>query len=412
LKKIAAIFNTNQLGGAERSFAIQLSMIKEDFLISCYIPKISKKPDSSIYNFLLELGFTDIRHFDMPKNFYRLSRDARIYSYIFFFLSFFEIFYHLPKYSSFKRYDTIYANGNKAGFFFYLIGTILFFKNKIIWHFRDYPVKRRIWKIFLLPGRFDLMFVGNSKSVLNEMKKMLPKKYPKTYIYNPSRVDLKNDLNFPVPQKIERIGIVSMMAPWKGVHQIIIFAHLFEKELLDLGIKEIAIFGANIYKTKGGHHHYENQCNKLLEKFPSILISFKGRKEPDEIFKHIHLLLHTSIRPEPFGRVITEAFSYGIPVISTALGGAAELIIDKETGLTFFAHDYKGLLNSIKTLISSEMFVRKLVKNSTSHLINIEVDIKKRLLRILTESRLVEGLRNEPTVSKRQEGPKSKGPNS
>jgi glycosyltransferase involved in cell wall biosynthesis len=45
-----------------------------------------------------------------------------------------------------------------------------------------------------------------------------------------------------------------------------------------------------------------------------------------------NLILHTSIAPEPFGRVIVEAMLCGTPVIAANAGGATEIIEQNKTG--------------------------------------------------------------------------------
>ena len=44
-------------------------------------------------------------------------------------------------------------------------------------------------------------------------------------------------------------------------------------------------------------------------------------------------MLHTSIEPEPFGRVILESMSVGTPVLSSSYGGPEEIITHREDGL-------------------------------------------------------------------------------
>jgi len=48
--------------------------------------------------------------------------------------------------------------------------------------------------------------------------------------------------------------------------------------------------------------------------------------------KAVDIVVHTSIAPEPFGRVIVEGMLARRPVIATAAGGALEIIDDEHTG--------------------------------------------------------------------------------
>jgi glycosyltransferase involved in cell wall biosynthesis len=56
--------------------------------------------------------------------------------------------------------------------------------------------------------------------------------------------------------------------------------------------------------------------------------------------------------PEPFGLVFIEALGSGLPVVSSAIGGAVE-IVDESCGLLVEAGDAAGLAHSLDTLIES-----------------------------------------------------------
>jgi glycogen synthase len=69
-----------------------------------------------------------------------------------------------------------------------------------------------------------------------------------------------------------------------------------------------------------------------------------------QIYHEADVLLFTSIWQEPFGRVIVEAQAAGLVVIGTATGGAAELLVDEETGLRFAPEDPVQLACQIQRL--------------------------------------------------------------
>jgi glycosyltransferase involved in cell wall biosynthesis len=46
----------------------------------------------------------------------------------------------------------------------------------------------------------------------------------------------------------------------------------------------------------------------------------------------VDIVAHTSVAPEPFGRVIVEGMLAGKPVVATRAGGACEIIEDGITG--------------------------------------------------------------------------------
>jgi glycosyltransferase involved in cell wall biosynthesis len=66
----------------------------------------------------------------------------------------------------------------------------------------------------------------------------------------------------------------------------------------------------------------------------------------------MQLVLHTSVEPEPFGRVLIEAMSMKKPVLGTRAGAVPEIIDEGKTGYTFAAGDDQTLSNAIIELLS------------------------------------------------------------
>jgi hypothetical protein len=58
----------------------------------------------------------------------------------------------------------------------------------------------------------------------------------------------------------------------------------------------------------------------------------EGRTRPEEIYPNIDFNVHTSLLPEPFGRVVIEPMAYRRPVVAADSGGPVEVIRPGETG--------------------------------------------------------------------------------
>ena len=74
---------------------------------------------------------------------------------------------------------------------------------------------------------------------------------------------------------------------------------------------------------------------------PNIL--FLGWINSKEVYEKIHYLILPAQWHEPFGRVVVEAFSYGIPVIGAIRGGIPELINEGENGYLFEPSEHVSL---------------------------------------------------------------------
>jgi glycosyltransferase involved in cell wall biosynthesis len=369
------VMNSPYLGGAERSIIHQVKNYfgENDKVL---VPTLTKSEDTQeLISFICETlncSKERIEVFDFPTALFSVSRSAGVLKSLWglFYLPFFV--QKLTKYT--KQADLIWCNGNKVGLPFYLAAKKSGYIKKFIWHFRDYPSRGRLFqKIWDMFGdeKFNFICVGNSKSVQNEIRCVTNNRVNVEKVYNPVGTLSVSPKNIKSP---EILGCASMLAPWKGIHEIILCALFFEKELLDLGIKEIHIYGDQIYKTAGEHSNYPQQIKELASR--SRLIQFKGKKKPQEIYQSIDLLIHSSIKPEPFGRVITEAFKMRIPVISTGLGGAGELVLNGETGMTYYANHFSSLFESIKTMVQNEKQRIDLITGAEVMVQEIEKDIE------------------------------------
>jgi glycosyltransferase involved in cell wall biosynthesis len=65
----------------------------------------------------------------------------------------------------------------------------------------------------------------------------------------------------------------------------------------------------------------------------------------------VDVLAHTSISPEPFGRVLIEAMAAGRPVVTPAEGGGLEIVADGVTGLLYTPRDPAALAAALLRLL-------------------------------------------------------------
>ena len=392
---IAVIMNTDKLGGAERSIISQMKMIESKFSFDYYVPKNSRLDNrTKLEEHLLEKGFKDLHSFYYSRNLYEISRGKNLSNLIKLIISIPCTIFSLIYSPNFKRYDALYCNGTKAFFFILINSFFKGYKGIIYWHFRDYPPQGFFLKIFkrlIFFNKFlKIRFITNSISVNNAVVKSFDNKIITNCIYNSIDIELqkKNFLG-------KTIGIVSMFAPWKGIHEIILFSSLFNRELKEIGIENINIYGDDIYQTTGEHFEYGKDLRELNKKYCNDLIKFKGLSGPKSIYSEIDILIHSSIKKEPFGRVIMEAFKANIPVISTGLGGSAELVINEMTGLIYEKNDYLNIFFLIKKLITSDNIRRTLTSNALNKYKMIDDSIYHKLLGVFEEVELEKSKRKK-----------------
>ncbi len=133
--------------------------------------------------------------------------------------------------------------------------------------------------------------------------------------------------------------------PWKGIDTIVDLGEILKKNELT--------FKFHIYGDFYNEHYEEKICNKIKLLGFEKLYKFYGNKSQSEIFsKKYDLFLHTSIKPEPFGRTIIESMYNEIPVIATNMGGVRDIIIDNYNGFVYNINNYEKIISSIKYLMT------------------------------------------------------------
>src|SRR6266550_2055806 len=140
------------------------------------------------------------------------------------------------------------------------------------------------------------------------------------------------------------VGMVGRLAPWKGQH---VFLDGF-RQAFGRGPESAVIVGAPLF----GEDWYEADLRRRAHVLGlNGRIVFAGFRE--DIWTALHeidILVHASVTPEPFGQVIVEGMSAGLPVIATDAGGPAEIIEDGVDGLLYPPGDADALANHLRGL--------------------------------------------------------------
>lgn len=141
-------------------------------------------------------------------------------------------------------------------------------------------------------------------------------------------------------------GIFGRMVEWKGIREFILAA----LEVLE-NIPDARGF------IVGGHSNGDESFSLAMQKFASDLglkgkVVFTGfRKDVPALMGMMSVIVHASIRPEPFGMVIIEGMAMEKPVVATKAGGALDIVVDGETGLLVEMGDVKALGDAISALL-------------------------------------------------------------
>ena len=127
--------------------------------------------------------------------------------------------------------------------------------------------------------------------------------------------------------------------------------------------------------------HYEIELRELVKRYElHNNVIFTGYvKNPADFINLFQIVIHASILPEPFGRVLLEAMALKKAVIATNIGGPLEIIVHGESGLLVEPSDADYLKDSILFLLTDDAYRRKIGKSAYNRMRNyfsIEKNVK------------------------------------
>lgn len=142
------------------------------------------------------------------------------------------------------------------------------------------------------------------------------------------------------------IGILGNIQEWKG-----------QRVLIEAMAQVVAAVPDAQCLVVGGTHRagaeYDAQmrarCEALGLREQVHFIGF--REDVPDVINALDIVVHASVRPEPFGRVILEGMLLSKPVVATNAGGVPELIENEKTGLLVPPGDAEALGEALQRLL-------------------------------------------------------------
>jgi glycosyltransferase involved in cell wall biosynthesis len=137
---------------------------------------------------------------------------------------------------------------------------------------------------------------------------------------------LRNKHSLPADSPI--VGVVGNIRRWKGQETLVRATALLKRDFPNIRCLLVGDCGA---ADKDYGAELERICREsgIVEN-----VVFTGfQKNAIDYMELMDVVAHTSIHPEPFGIVTLEAMSRRKPLVSTTIGGPAEVVISGETGL-------------------------------------------------------------------------------
>jgi glycosyltransferase involved in cell wall biosynthesis len=145
------------------------------------------------------------------------------------------------------------------------------------------------------------------------------------------------------------IGLVGNIQPWKGQDVLLrALPHLqSDKPWRCLFIGDTPTSS----ESESYHRHLLDLTRSLNLEERVVITGY--RSNVAALISVVDILVHTSVAPEPFGRVILEGMALGKPVLATDHGGPREIIEDGQTGFLLPPGDVGVLALSLGRMIDS-----------------------------------------------------------
>ena len=144
------------------------------------------------------------------------------------------------------------------------------------------------------------------------------------------------------------VGIVGRISPWKGQRVFVEAAQLVREKFPGARFQ---IIGSAMFDEE----EYERETRSLACSLglDDCLEWLGFRSDVPQLMSGLDVLVHASTSGEPFGQVIIEGMSLGVPVVATRGGAVPEIIRDGLTGMMVPMGDASAMADAIVWLLAN-----------------------------------------------------------
>jgi glycosyltransferase involved in cell wall biosynthesis len=144
------------------------------------------------------------------------------------------------------------------------------------------------------------------------------------------------------------VGIFGRVQPWKGQH---VFLEAAARVVPRFPECRFVLVGGSLF---GLDEEYAKELRARADR-PDLRgrVIFAGhREDTNALMNACDVVVHASVKPEPWGLVVAEAMAAGRAVVAAAAGGPLEMIDPGNTGLLTPPGDASALAMAIETLLA------------------------------------------------------------
>lgn len=162
---------------------------------------------------------------------------------------------------------------------------------------------------------------------------------------------LRREFGFPPGARV--FGMVGRLEPWKG-HRV------FLQALASLRQGHPEACGLIVGEAETNSPAYPGELQALADSLGlGKAVAFAGyRPDALRLMTGMEAVVHCSVEPEPFGRVLIEGMAAGRPVIGSAAGAVPEIIEDGVNGLLTPQGDAEALARAMARILEEPAAAR------------------------------------------------------
>lgn len=154
---------------------------------------------------------------------------------------------------------------------------------------------------------------------------------------------------FSIEKDVPLVGMVGNLQEWKGQATVVRAMARLRTRYENIRCLLVGSLSPNSRKDQDFHQMLLDDI-RVRGLSESIMVTGYRRDVPD-IMNALDVIIHASLKPEPFGMVILEGMSLGKPVIASDLGGPREIIHQGVTGFLIPPGDDEKLAEAIARLL-------------------------------------------------------------
>jgi glycosyltransferase involved in cell wall biosynthesis len=250
--------------------------------------------------------------------------------------------------------DLVYANSQKA--FVVAAAAGLFARKPVVWHLRDILAAphfsaTNVRAATALANLRAARVIANSQATADAFVAAGGRESLVRVVHNgidPAPFDavtgddaaaMRKEIGIEPGEFV--IALFGRFHPWKG-QQVVLEA------LARLPSVHALIVGAPLFGEEVFESALHAQAERLGVATRAHFLGF--RRDIPSLMAAADVIVHASVYPEPFGRVVVEGMLAGRPVVATRAGGIPEIVTDGESGVLVAPNDPVEMADAIAAL--------------------------------------------------------------